>query len=293
MKDTKIQWATHTYNPWMGCRKVAPECENCYIVRQTPLRVRNIKHGSQRHRCSPSTLRQPLRWNAQAELELAAGTMRDRPRVFCLSLGDWLDNEVDTLWLADLLEMIDATKNLDWLLLTKRPQNWFRRLKQVDEFRFDKDVRIPHAAAPLASRWLAGQKPENVWIGVSAGADQRAALDIPAKIHFLSCEPMLYPLELRWAAQFDWIIFGGESGPEARASDIAWIKEGIEFCGTRNITPFVKQLGRNPYSVNDYTPSDSTEKERVTHFLNLKDPHGGDMAEWPADLRVRELPTAK
>src|SRR5205085_9355255 len=113
--QTSIQWTQHTHNPWLGCRKVADECERCYIVRQTPLRVRGIVHGSERHRCSEATRKQPLAWDRSAA---RAGK---RQRVFCLSLGDWLDNEVPVEWLRGLIETIHTTPHLDWLLLTKRP----------------------------------------------------------------------------------------------------------------------------------------------------------------------------
>lgn len=289
--NTKIQWCDHTHNPWRGCRKVAPECANCYITRTVPFRTRGQKHGSERVRAGAATLREPLTWNTkpvicdfcgksfpceQAHVCIPPGHIRaagqlswHRPRVFCLSLGDWLDDEVPTEWLVELLATIHATPNLDWLLLTKRPGNFKARMKAVFERTLDWG-----AAENFAANWLAHVIPKNVWIGVSAGADQAAALAIPARIHFLSAEPMLHPLDTTHAAHFDWIIFGGESGPGARACDITWIREGVKFCREHHIAPFVKQLGANCGQ-------------------QLRDKKGGDMAEWPEDLRVREFPTCK
>jgi protein gp37 len=237
MKNSSIQWTHHTYNPWLGCRKVAPECDNCYIIHQTPLRVRNIVHGSERHRCADSTLRQPFVWNRAAE---NAG---ERHRVFCLSLGDWADGEVPDEWRDKLLQTIRETPSLDWLLLTKRPK--------------------------LAARYISSV-PINVWLGVSAGVDPVPLFDIEARTYFLSCEPMLRPLgQTAKDLPFDWIIFGFESGPHARIGNDEWIRDGINHCRDNGIAPFVKQLGTNP---------------------RFKDSHGGDMSEWPEDLRIREFP---
>lgn len=257
---TIIQWAIYTFNAWMGCRKVAEECGNCYITGTVPLRTRGIVHGAQRVRTSASTWKQPLTWNRKAERE---GT---RPRVFCLSLGDWLDDEVPIDWFIDLLALIDATPHLDWLLLTKRPQNFEPRMRQVQ------------SALDLCGGWVDGFAPPNVWIGVSAGADQAAALAIPAKIHFLSCEPMLRPLDTTHAAKFDWIIFGGESGKKARQCDQDWIREGVQFCREHGVAPFVKQMGS------------ASRWSGVAESFRFKDSHGGDWEEWPEDLRVREFP---
>lgn len=152
--------------------------------------------------------------------------------------------------------------------------------------------------------------PSNVWIGVSAGADQKAALDIPAKIHFLSCEPMLHALSVHYpepfntVARFDWIIFGGESGKNARPCNIEWIKQGLAFCRANKIAAFVKQMGRNVVDRNDAGfegdpgewPMDTQYHEIDTGYQGapvrvlLRDSHGGDMSEWPEDLRVRQFP---
>jgi protein gp37 len=234
-----------------------------------------------------------------------------RQRVFCLSLGDWLDEEVPIEWLSDLLQLIHATQNLDWQLLTKRPEHWKGRIEKASDWNFD------HGDRNLCGRlwdWLKHDvAPPNIWIGVSAGADQKAALEIPAKVHFLSCEPMLHALDTTHAAGFDWIIFGGESGKNARPCDVSWIRKGVEFCKARNVASFVKQLGARPFE--NHEPVDPTPLEEINFHRNgwckisfadgggrgpvwnknyrLSDSHGGDMTEWPEDLRVREFPTAR
>lgn len=262
---SNIQWTDYTFNPWLGCRKVAPECENCYIVTTPPFRFRGLTHGSVRIRTAESTWKQPLAWNNKgimicpdcrgdlaARLQKRSGiplavdmckcgshnppTESRHPRVFCASLSDWLDDEnLPIEWLADLLYLIYQTQNLDWLLLTKRPRNWKPRMKKVAE--------LIHPMAVAASLWLEGGTFENVWIGVSAGADQAAALAIPARIHFLSCEPMLKPLDRTHSGSFDWIIFGGESGRDARPFDVVKLNEAMRFCRECKIPVFVKRLG--------------------------------------------------
>src|SRR5581483_2425062 len=136
--QTKIEWCDHTFNPWIGCTKVDELCTNCYAETQDKFRAWTPKgwgKGKPRQRTSTANWRLPLRWNRDRgqTLEALKGTsfkaeLERRPRVFCASLADWLDDEVPIEWLADLLALIHATPNLDWLLLTKRPENWMSRL---------------------------------------------------------------------------------------------------------------------------------------------------------------------
>lgn len=283
-----IQWCRYTFNAWLGCRKVAPECQNCYITSTPTFKFRGLTHGPVRVRTAESTWKQPLAWNRKAAREGV------RERVFSLSLGDWLDDEnVPIEWFADLLWLVECTPCLDWLLLTKRPQNWGRRLMDAEEYlkSSHKDYRLERAL--WIHQWLTGKAPHNVWIGVSAGADQAAALEIPARIHFLSCEPMLRPLDTTHAARFDWIIFGGESGKHSRPTDIEWIRAGLKFCRTHNVAPFIKQMGA--HLIHEKWPKAEREFNnfgRIENF-DFKDSHGGDIDEWPEDLRVREFPTPR
>jgi protein gp37 len=253
MKNSAIQWTHHTFNPWIGCAKVAPECKFCYAEEQQDHRYGRVKwgKGQPRSRTAASYWRQPLKWNEEASDE--------RKRVFCASLADVFDEEVDSTWRHDLFHLILNTPNLDWLLLTKRPEfarTWFELCGWPD---------FP-----------------NIWLGVSAGVDPRPLLGIPAPVHFLSCEPMLKPLDRYFLPnqEFDWIIFGGESGKNARICWVDWIKEGIEFCRRNDIAPFVKQLGSNV--------GGSEHDKWVAH---IKDSHGGDITEWSKELQVREFPT--
>lgn len=297
---SNIQWTTYTFNAWLGCRKIASECVNCYITSTPPFRFRELTHGAERVRTAKSTWRQPLAWNKKAADQLEFHPRRARPRVFCLSLGDWLDDEnVPIEWLADLTALIHQCKNLDFLLLTKRPQNWRARMEAAMIFNSERcsgictAEKLPWSKAySLDWQWLReGTPPENVWIGVSAGADQAAALDIPAKVHFLSVEPMLHPLDTTHAARFDWHIYGGESGAKARPCNIQWIREGVKFCADHKVKAFVKQLGAKPFD--DVFLEENGCEVRETRNYRLKDSHGGDPSEWPDDLRIREFPEAR
>src|SRR5229473_1231766 len=137
-ENSKIEWCDHTFNPWIGCQKVSPGCDNCYAEAMMDHRYHRVQWGphGERERTSPANWRQPLRWAKQANGR--------RPRVFCASLADWLDNKVPGSWREDLADLIHDTPNLDWLLLTKRIKN------------FDK-------LAP----WHRHEVPRHVWIGTT------------------------------------------------------------------------------------------------------------------------------
>ena len=116
--NTKIEWAHHTFNPWVGCTKVSPACDNCYAEGWAK-RSGMVQWGphAERRRTSEGNWRQPLKWNAEAE------RLGVRYRVFCSSLADVFDNAVPVQWRIELMKLICETRHLDWLLLTKRPQN--------------------------------------------------------------------------------------------------------------------------------------------------------------------------
>lgn len=306
--NTKIEWCDHTFNPWIGCAKVSPGCAHCYAE---ALNHRwgndNWGNGKPRRRTSADNWRQPVKWNAEAGVDGWARVYRfgHRPRVFCASMADWLDDAVPIEWLADLLKLIRETPNLDWLLLTKRPENFHARLESYNQLAAQ---RRPHGFVGLGA-------PPNVWIGTSVEDQQRADeripefLKIPARVRFLSVEPMLGPIDLRFSCfngsdsfgtmpGIHWAIFGGESGPKARPCNIEWIRDGVRQCRADGVAPFVKQLGADAYSdtaCNCGRNSDGHWKGPAACYqcggrLNLKEPKGGDMSEWPEDLRVREFP---
>jgi protein gp37 len=116
-ENSKIEWCDHTFNPWIGCQKVSPGCDHCYAEAMMDKRYGRVQWGphGERKRTSEDNWKKPLAWAKRAN--------GHRPRVFCASLADWLDNRVPLQWRSDLGRLIEATPELDWLLLTKRPEN--------------------------------------------------------------------------------------------------------------------------------------------------------------------------
>lgn len=269
MKDSKISWTDHTFNPWWGCVKVSPGCEHCYAetfskrtghhiwgpAKTTPRRLFGDKHWAE-----------PIKWNRQA------AAVGERQRVFCASMADVFEDHSDVVDARDrLFALIDRTPHLDWLLLTKRPEN------------------IRHL-------WPFGWYGEeftwpNVWIGTSvenqAAAEQRipALLEVPAAIRFLSCEPLLEPVNLqawfRWCPScgaprrdasamrcgfceaypqvlntIHWVIAGGESGPHARPMDLGWARSLRDQCQAAGTAFFMKQASGPRAGLYDQLPED-------------------------------------
>lgn len=266
-ENSKIEWTDHTFNPWRGCTKVSPGCANCYaetLSHRNPKVLGEWGKGKPRVRASAAMWREPLKWNQAEESKRVSHSEfveNHRPRVFCASLADWLDDEVPIEWLADLLALIHATPNLDWLLLTKRPQNWSERLAACAPFR---EVGSPQFLWEL--NWLAqGVPPANVWIGTTVEDQQRAderiphLLNIPAKVRFLSCEPLLGPVDLSafigrvpnitgeridpYNFGLDWVIAGGESGPKARPMHPDWARSIRDQCAAAGVAYHFKQWG--------------------------------------------------
>jgi len=264
MGKTSIEWAHYTFNPWWGCEKVSPGCQQCYAEtdskryghavwgKEAPRRFFSDKHWDQ-----------PVRWNAEAE---RLGT---RFRVFCASMADICEDRRDLREPRERLKCLIAnTPSLDWLLLTKRPE-------------------LYRAFFPNAF-W---EQCPNAWCGFTAEDQERwdqrhsHVLGVVASIRWVSVEPMLGPLAFgRLRADgatrpyFDWFIFGGESGGKARGCDFAWIRAGIQQVRRAGAFPFVKQAGSHPFE------DDPNSK------IILSEYKGKDMAEWPADLRIREFP---
>lgn len=217
-ENSKIEWTTHTFNPWIGCQKVSPGCDHCYAEAMMDHRYGRVQWGphGERKRTSAANWRKPLQW-----AKAANGT---RPRVFCASLADVFDNKAPAGARDDLYALIRATPELDWLLLTKRPEN-IRKMLPAD--------------------WGGGW--QNVWLGTTcedqAHYDRRWPIlrDVPAAVRFISYEPAIGPLNYVWGNP-DWIICGGESGAGARYMDPAWARELRDQCAASSIAFFFKQM---------------------------------------------------
>ena len=241
-ENTKIEWADHTFSPWTGCTKVSPACDHCYAEGWAK-RSGHVKWGSgqPRRRTSDANWRMPLKWNREAE---RTGV---RPRVFCASLADVFDNEVDPAWRADLFKLIADTQNLNWLLLTKRVGNVMKMANEVADM-----PRLgSHTGHLIAHQWRNGSPPKNVWLGATVVNQEEADRDIPkllavpAAKRFLSIEPMLGPMLLQEHAlsRIDWVIVGGESGPGARPIHPDWARSIRDQCAAAGVPFLFKQWG--------------------------------------------------
>lgn len=272
MKNSHIEWTDHTFNPWIGCTKVSPGCANCYAEARDRRFDGGIHwgKGAPRRRTSTHNWNEPRRLNRLQETSGAVHHGAARPRVFCASLADWLDEEVPIEWLHDLLSLIGATPHLDWQLLTKRPENWGNRLNAVVLWAMARDIHI----SPVM-HWLRGHAPQNVWIGTTVEDQQRAdlripqLLTIPARVRFLSCEPLLSRVDIQVPAfngadsfsaveGVHWVICGGESGLKARPMYPTWARDLRDQCKAAGVPFFFKQWG-------EFLCRDQNPAERISH----------------------------
>lgn len=365
-ETTTIAWCDHTFNPWVGCSKVAPGCAHCYAEADMDKRRHFAEWGPNgtRVKTSEGNWKKPYKWNHEAQLAEV------RAKVFCASLADVFEDwdkvvrersgkivqSVDGLTSIrrDLFSLIDDTAHLDWLLLTKRPEN-IRKMWPGCNYTTVADFRLQSFR-------------DNVWLGTSVSDQETANKAIPelltcsdlSPVLFLSVEPLLGPINLRrWLRdaiecencgkspkavtlriddntvqefcekchrrdpdasstisgddpQIDWVIVGGESGPNARTCRPEWIRSIVKQCHAAGIPCFVKQLGANVVTRNDMVESefnsletgwpDPDVEDHIHGFLEnhqgadcrirLRDKKGGDPTEWPEDLRVREFPSS-
>jgi protein gp37 len=253
-EKTAISWTDHTFNPWWGCIKVSPGCAHCYAETFTHRMGLSIWGPTQRRFFGDKHWAEPLKWNKAAAL---AGVKR---RVFCASMADvfevfpGLDEQRARLW-----ALVATTPNLEWLILTKRPENISTRIPT--------DLSYPSS---------------NVRLGVTCEDQANADKRIPKLLeawqgkNFVSYEPAIGPLHIgRWvrptghnfqySSALDWMICGGESGAGCRPMNLDWARNLKSECYTVGVPFFFKQIGGHPNKRHD--PS-----------------------EWPEDLRVREFP---
>lgn len=273
MKDSKISWTHHTFNPWWGCVKVSPGCANCYAETFAKRTGNNVWGASAERRFfGDKHWNEPIKWDAEA------AKLGERHRVFCASMADWLEDREDLIQpLARLLDMIRRTPNLDWLLLTKRPENFIKRLGLAARY-----TRENQGDMTLFCAWGHRQPPSNVWIGTTVEnqemADKRIPqlLEIPAKVRFLSCEPLLEALDLsafigqcitpvdvvqQYNFGIHWVITGGESGPGFRPFNPDWARSLRDQCKTAGVPFHMKQMGGLKPSMMPPIPDDLMIRE--------------------------------
>ena len=266
---TKIGWCDHTFNPWWGCTKVSPACDNCYAERHANRFGKWFGDYNPRRMFGDKHWAEPLKWNRRAERE------GRRASVFCGSMCDVFENRYacDAMRLR-LWYLIMETPWLNWLLTTKRPQF-------ITQF--------------MPRDWQLRESFNGVWLGTSVENQQAADERIPRLMQcsdsrlFLSMEPLLGPVDFHqrcpspetcdgecgWPSPYDLlgnntseyrsfidgVIVGGESGPGARPMDPDWARDIRDQCADAMVPFYMKQM------------SGKTKKEReaIPEDLNIKE----------------------
>lgn len=280
-----IEWTDASWNPVSGCSKVSPGCAHCYAEALT-LRFRPASKpwwpafAAENVVLHPERLGAPLRWR--------------RPRrVFVNSMSDLFHEQVPDAFIDRVFAVMALAQGQTFQVLTKRPERMRAYFARPDAEEWVADHIY---AAPMreSAQWVAAGRGRvspawplpNVWLGVSVENERWAEarvpvlVETPAAVRFLSCEPLLGPLDLnRWLGRLpvdwrtnpdpveppiDWVIVGGESGPRARPMDLAWVRAIRDQCRRAGVPLFIKQLG------------------------GLRP--GTALCDLPSDLRIREYP---
>ena len=242
-----ISWTDGTLNFWWGCVKVSPGCQECYAERFSKKKELSI-WGPEK---TTSRLRTTGPWSDCLKWDAKALRSGERKRVFVQSMGDFFERHYQVnSWRDEACLLMERFKAIDVQLLTKRPENVLEM---------------------VPASWLQ-QWPATIWIGTSVEnqetAESRipALLQVPARVRFVSVEPMLEPIRLykKWLSKIDWVIVGGESGPRHRFFDLEWARSIRDQCGESGVPFFMKQKGG--------------------YFKNES------LLDLPVDLRIREFP---
>lgn len=300
MGKTSIEWTDQTWNPVVGCDRISPGCAHCYAKEvhdrrhKAALEGKDVAEQYQQPfevvQLKPDRLADPLSW-------------RKPRRVFVNSVSDLFHEDVPDEYIDQVFAVMALCRwRHTFQVLTKRAQ----RMKDyaTAPFRTAAIWQFVLRMNPLKKFLAEEDRPkwplQNVWLGVSVEnqrfADERIPLllQTPAAIRFVSAEPLLGPVDFErgeWLNDdavthdhlcgLDWVIVGAESGPGARPFDLAWPRSILAQCRDAGVAAFVKQLGKKPTcnGCGDYIA-----------VFGSKDRKGGDPAEWPEDLRVREFP---
>jgi protein gp37 len=258
-ENSGIAWTNHTFNPWWGCVKTSAGCKFCYAEKQISIFSENFwGENSNRKFFFDRHWKDPEKWNRAAK---KAGRI---DRVFCGSMCDVMEDRDDLIEPRKrLFNLIEKTENLNWLLLTKRPENFSKFLPEA---------------------WLKNPRP-NVWLMTTVeNSDVLYRIGelakVPAVVHGLSMEPLIsrvadLPWQFAMHPEINWVIAGGESGENARPFNIDWARTILNDCKMFNVACFIKQMGSNPVN---------------SEGLVFKSKKGEDMNEWPDDLKIREFP---
>lgn len=320
---SNIEWTDDTWNPIVGCSIVSPGCTNCYAMKMAA-RIEAMARASGGHHAghyagTTKKVKGNAVWTGMLALApeniLLAPLHWKKPRlVFVNSMGDLFHEDAPDEWIDKVFAVMALSPQHQFQVLTKRAERMREylsdeetpvrvaltrnQLSNPEACLVGVNIKITQAAWPLP----------NVWLGVSAERQQEAneripqLLQTPAAIRFVSCEPLLGPIDLtnlgdvamslnaftgeakhllgmrdKTLGALDWIIVGGESGPGARPFDVDWAHSLLRQCKTAGAAAFMKQLGSNPHS--DGRPLHGQPRGKYD-----------DPARWSPELRIREFP---
>lgn len=312
---TKIEWTEATWNPIVGCSVISPGCTNCYAMK---IAGRLALMGNADHyRGTTRMTKAGAVWTGRVALApgptLLAPLRRKKPTTYFVnSMGDLFHESVPDDWIDPIFAVMALCPRHTFQVLTKRSKRMRAYLTTLAEEPERLGCHVNPRDRETVTKVLHQTPLANVWLGVScedqARADERIPdlLATPAALRFISAEPLLGRIDLNdiandgdtyinavtghsadecqapvtaehWRSgipRLDWVIVGGESGPGARPMELTWARSLVAQCRAASVACFVKQLGS------------------ATGF-NLNNRKGGDPAEWPRDLRVREMPVEK
>lgn len=329
-ENSKIEWTEATWNPFAGCSRKSEGCRNCYAEVMTKrlaamgvAKYQGLLNEQGRFngvvRLDEPSLRIPLKWKKPR-------------RIFVNSMSDLFHENVQDEWIDKVFAVMALTPQHTYQCLTKRPERMVEYIESLKNYQYSIDqywlgdwvsMGMPRKQYQEMRGVFVNEPLPNVWLGVSI-EDQKTAderiphlLQIPAKVRFLSIEPLLGPVDLRfpqavsrdvkypegfemWSEEnrdawcetqarriymarcemaLHWVIVGGESGSNARPMNLEWAKSIVHQCKAAGVPVFVKQLGRSAIDT-DYLR------------FQTKDKKGGDISEFPVELAIREFPNA-
>lgn len=328
---SKIEWTDASWNPIRArnpvtgkvgwhCEHATTGCENCYSEGFNKRLGTGLpfKPGHRKDIeifLDGQMLTQPLRWK--------------KPRkIFVCSMSDLFADFVTDEWIDKVFAVMALSPQHTFQVLTKRAERMREyvsdpAVRNRIELEAEK-IRLS-VGLPVSPHWCFAWPLPNVWLGVSCERQQEAderilhLLQTPAAVRFISAEPLLGPIDLTSVRhslasdsymtasvlqgddgfglnarreRIDWVIVGGESGPAARPFNIAWARSIVIECAQAGVRCFVKQLGSQPY-YESFDPNCTSQDTGRRVKLIPRDRKGGDPAEWPQDLRVRQFPEVR
>lgn len=324
MSKTSIQWTEQTWNPVRGCSPVSPGCKLCYAERQGGRFAGPGRPFDGFIQIGKNGVPGP-HWTGKVELiphMLDVPLRRKIPTTYFVnSMSDLFHEGLAARDIDKVFAIMSQSPQHTFQVLTKRPRQMleYMRAERTPDGIDEAGMSFGWCHANVDGRWPL----PNVWLGVSVEDQQRAderipeLLQTPAAVRFLSVEPLLGPVDLdciptgkgtgdEWAPvihmnplsrasvlapHVHWVIVGGESGPGARPCNTEWIRSIVKQCQAVGVPVFVKQLGAKPYEIVGhgfhYAAPRHSPPVRYHKFIDRK---GGDMSEWPHDIRIREMP---